>query len=251
MRLAMAYREQWGRDVVIDLIGYRRYGHNETDEPAYTQPKMAAQIKEHPPVSEIYAEQLIAEGVVTTDEVATDASERLGQLHGDAQGAAGEDGGRRVRGPELDRARHRRARPDQEPRGRDRRLGEAPADRSTRSCCGCPTASPSTASCASRCSARVEKLDDGRDRVRPRRGARLRLAAHRGHATSASPARTPSAARSRTATWPSTTRTPACATCRSRTSPARWRRSSSTTARSRRPPASASSTATRRPRRSR
>ena len=44
VRLAMAYREQWGRDVVIDLIGYRRYGHNETDEPAYTQPTMAAQI---------------------------------------------------------------------------------------------------------------------------------------------------------------------------------------------------------------
>ena len=41
----MAYRERWGRDVVIDLIGYRRYGHNETDEPAYTQPLMAARIK--------------------------------------------------------------------------------------------------------------------------------------------------------------------------------------------------------------
>ena len=39
IRLAMAYRERWGRDVVIDLIGYRRYGHNETDEPAYTQPE--------------------------------------------------------------------------------------------------------------------------------------------------------------------------------------------------------------------
>ncbi len=65
MRLAMSYRERFGRDVVIDLIGYRRYGHNETDEPAYTQPKMAAQIKAHPPVSEIYAEQLVKEGVVT------------------------------------------------------------------------------------------------------------------------------------------------------------------------------------------
>ena len=43
IRLAMAYRERWGRDVVIDLIGYRRFGHNETDEPAYTQPLMAAE----------------------------------------------------------------------------------------------------------------------------------------------------------------------------------------------------------------
>ncbi len=80
VRLAMAYREQWGRDVVIDLIGYRRYGHNETDEPAYTQPRMAAQIKEHEPVSEIYAQQLIAEGVVSVDDVAADAGARLEAL---------------------------------------------------------------------------------------------------------------------------------------------------------------------------
>jgi multifunctional 2-oxoglutarate metabolism enzyme len=80
VRLAMAYREQWGRDVVIDLIGYRRYGHNETDEPAYTQPLMAAAIKEHKPVSELYAEKLVAEGVVTPDEVAADGAERLSEM---------------------------------------------------------------------------------------------------------------------------------------------------------------------------
>ena len=69
VRLAMAYRERWGRDVVIDLIGYRRFGHNETDEPAYTQPLMAAKIKEHRPVSQLYAEELVKEGIVTPDEV--------------------------------------------------------------------------------------------------------------------------------------------------------------------------------------
>ena len=69
IRLAMAYRERWCRDVVIDLIGYRRFGHNETDEPAYTQPVMAAKIKSHQPVSEIYAEQLIGEGVVSAEDV--------------------------------------------------------------------------------------------------------------------------------------------------------------------------------------
>jgi 2-oxoglutarate dehydrogenase E1 component len=69
VRLAMAYRERWGRDIVIDVIGYRRYGHNETDEPAYTQPQIAAQIKAHPPVSEIYAKQLVEEGVLTEAEV--------------------------------------------------------------------------------------------------------------------------------------------------------------------------------------
>ncbi len=76
VRLAMAYRERWGRDVVIDLIGYRRFGHNETDEPAYTQPLMAAKIKEHPPVSQLYAEELVKGGIVTPDEVEERNDER-------------------------------------------------------------------------------------------------------------------------------------------------------------------------------
>ena len=75
VRLAMAYRERWSRDIVIDVIGYRRFGHNETDEPAYTQPTMAAKIKAHPPVSEIYSRQLVGEGVVAEKDVAS-ASER-------------------------------------------------------------------------------------------------------------------------------------------------------------------------------
>jgi multifunctional 2-oxoglutarate metabolism enzyme len=77
VRLAMAYREQWGRDVVIDLIGYRRYGHNETDEPAYTQPTMAAQIKDHPPVSELYARRLVEQGVVSGEDVEAESKQRL------------------------------------------------------------------------------------------------------------------------------------------------------------------------------
>src|SRR5215210_1532446 len=80
MRLAMAYRERWGRDVVIDVIGYRRYGHNETDEPAYTQPQMAATIKNHPPVSELYGEKLVKEGVATQEEVENHAKTRRDEL---------------------------------------------------------------------------------------------------------------------------------------------------------------------------
>jgi 2-oxoglutarate decarboxylase len=80
VRLAMAYRERWGRDIVIDVIGYRRFGHNETDEPAYTQPTMAAKIKSHPPVSEIYAEKLISEGTITAEEVGHASEQRREEM---------------------------------------------------------------------------------------------------------------------------------------------------------------------------
>jgi 2-oxoglutarate dehydrogenase E1 component len=70
VKLAVAYRQRFGRDVLIDLIGYRRFGHNELDEPAYTQPVMARTIKEHPPVSQIFAEKVVAEGLVTQERVA-------------------------------------------------------------------------------------------------------------------------------------------------------------------------------------
>jgi 2-oxoglutarate dehydrogenase E1 component len=68
VRLAFAFREEFGHDVLIDLIGYRRYGHNEADEPAYTQPEMAAKIKSKTPARDIYAAQLVERGVVTQEE---------------------------------------------------------------------------------------------------------------------------------------------------------------------------------------
>ncbi len=80
VRLAMAYRERWGRDIVIDVIGYRRFGHNETDEPAYTQPVMAAAIKAHKTISEIYAEKLIGEGVVSAEDVEREAIQRKEEM---------------------------------------------------------------------------------------------------------------------------------------------------------------------------
>ncbi|MFL5890693.1 MAG: multifunctional oxoglutarate decarboxylase/oxoglutarate dehydrogenase thiamine pyrophosphate-binding subunit/dihydrolipoyllysine-residue succinyltransferase subunit, partial [Solirubrobacteraceae bacterium] len=67
--LAFAFRQEFGHDVLIDLIGYRRFGHNEADEPSYTQPEMYRAIKEHPRAKEIYAKKLVAEGVVSKEDV--------------------------------------------------------------------------------------------------------------------------------------------------------------------------------------
>jgi len=68
-RLAFAYRERFQRDSLIDLIGYRRHGHNEGDEPAFTQPLMYKAIRSHPTTLDIYAKRLVSEGVVTEGEV--------------------------------------------------------------------------------------------------------------------------------------------------------------------------------------
>ncbi|MFZ0091295.1 MAG: multifunctional oxoglutarate decarboxylase/oxoglutarate dehydrogenase thiamine pyrophosphate-binding subunit/dihydrolipoyllysine-residue succinyltransferase subunit, partial [Solirubrobacteraceae bacterium] len=82
VRLAFAFRQEFGHDVLIDLIGYRRFGHNEADEPAYTQPEMYQVIKKHPSARELFARQLVDQGVVSeqestemTDEVWTVLSE--------------------------------------------------------------------------------------------------------------------------------------------------------------------------------
>jgi 2-oxoglutarate dehydrogenase E1 component len=70
VRLAMAYRAEFGHDVVIDLVGYRRFGHNEQDEAAYTQPLQTERIEQQRPVRETYAAQLVAEGLLTEEEAA-------------------------------------------------------------------------------------------------------------------------------------------------------------------------------------
>jgi 2-oxoglutarate dehydrogenase E1 component len=67
-RLAMAFRRRFGHDVVVDLVGYRRHGHNEQDEAAYTQPLMAHLIAAHPSVREQFAAALTAAGVVSEEE---------------------------------------------------------------------------------------------------------------------------------------------------------------------------------------
>ena len=72
VRLAVLYRDKFKGDVVIDVVGYRRYGHNEADEPAYTQPNMYERIKQHPRVRQVYAERLAQAGVLDQATAATE-----------------------------------------------------------------------------------------------------------------------------------------------------------------------------------
>ena len=69
VRLGIEYRAKFGKDFLIDLVGYRRHGHNETDEPAFTQPMLYKQIKSHPSPREVWGNRLVKEGVVSADEV--------------------------------------------------------------------------------------------------------------------------------------------------------------------------------------
>ncbi len=94
-RLALEYRQQFHKDVVIDLVCYRRHGHNEADEPAATQPLMYQAIRRHQPVRTLYAEQLQREGVIAEGDAAGMATQyRDGLDEGEPQvralAAAGE-----------------------------------------------------------------------------------------------------------------------------------------------------------------
>jgi 2-oxoglutarate dehydrogenase E1 component len=67
-RLAYAYRQRFHKDVVIDLVGYRRYGHNEGDDPSYTQPLMYAKIEQRRSVRKLFTESLVKRGKLSLDE---------------------------------------------------------------------------------------------------------------------------------------------------------------------------------------
>ena len=179
VRLAFAFRQEFGHDVLIDLIGYRRFGHNEADEPAYTQPEMAAKIKDKTPVRDLYAARLVEQGVVTQEEADAGRPGDLGEPRRSATASSRPSWRRPTRtqptgGYELDRSpspevktavsRRAAARPQRGPAADPRRLHRPPEARQ-----------------AARAPAR-----DGRARRRDRLGAgrvaRLRVAAERGHA---------------------------------------------------------------------
>jgi 2-oxoglutarate dehydrogenase E1 component len=79
-KLAVEYRQRFHRDVVIDMWCYRRFGHNEGDEPKFTQPLMYDVISKHPKVSRVYEERLLAEGVIEDGEREQIADEFVGML---------------------------------------------------------------------------------------------------------------------------------------------------------------------------
>ncbi|HMP41780.1 MAG TPA: 2-oxoglutarate dehydrogenase E1 component [Roseiflexaceae bacterium] len=79
-RMAHAYRDRFGKDFLIDLVGYRRWGHNEGDEPAFTQPRMYAQIGNHPTVRAIWAERLVQEGDIADGEADAMVAAAMGRL---------------------------------------------------------------------------------------------------------------------------------------------------------------------------
>jgi 2-oxoglutarate dehydrogenase E1 component len=70
VRIAMDYREAFDTDVFIDILSYRKYGHNEGDEPRFTQPTLYKEIEKHPSPLEIYSEKLVKSGVYTKEEIA-------------------------------------------------------------------------------------------------------------------------------------------------------------------------------------
>jgi 2-oxoglutarate dehydrogenase E1 component len=67
-RIAMEFRQKFNKDIVIDMFCYRRFGHNEGDEPSFTQPLMYKKIKNHPTTTNVYADKLIKEGTITKEE---------------------------------------------------------------------------------------------------------------------------------------------------------------------------------------
>ena len=93
VRIAVAYRQKFGKDVLIDLVGYRRHGHNEADQPAFTQPMVYDVVRTHPTPREVWAARLVREQVVTTDDVSKldqAFADELQKLHDQAMKEGGD-----------------------------------------------------------------------------------------------------------------------------------------------------------------
>jgi 2-oxoglutarate dehydrogenase E1 component len=102
VHLVVDFRRAFGADALIDLIGYRRFGHNEQDEPAYTQPTMVERIKNHPTVRELFANKLVNMGIIGADRarvLVDEATARLQEARHGVRGAlASHISGRKMSG---------------------------------------------------------------------------------------------------------------------------------------------------------
>ncbi len=98
MQIAVAYREKFKRDVFVDLICYRKYGHNEMDDPTYTQPVMYRKIAAHVPISQRYAERLVAEGAIDEARLEAIREAQAGMLRAAHERANAEPDARADRG---------------------------------------------------------------------------------------------------------------------------------------------------------
>ncbi len=90
MQLAADYRREYAKDVVIDLVCYRRYGHNEGDEPYFTQPGMYDRIRQRPSLHQLYADQLISEGILhqaDLDQLTSETNSRLDEAYATVHGS--------------------------------------------------------------------------------------------------------------------------------------------------------------------
>ena len=182
VRLGFAFRQEFGSDVVLDLIGYRRFGHNEADEPAYTQPEMYARIKSKKRVTRAVGREARRERRRQPGGGRGPAPAGLGPAHRPAPAAQGAD--QRGRGRGHRRPGHGRvpARPLALARGGHRRPGRAaarPQRRAAERARGLHRASQARQ--AARAPPRGAGLG-GRHRLGSRRAARVRLAADRGRA---------------------------------------------------------------------
>ena len=106
-KMAMEFRQKFHRDIVIDMWCYRRFGHNEGDEPSFTQPLMYDKIRQHPPVSEVFGRRLIEEKVVDQAWVDKEVHQYVTLLEGEFEAGRrvqAQQGGL-VRGPLVRAAR--------------------------------------------------------------------------------------------------------------------------------------------------
>ena len=192
-KLAFEYRQQFHKDVVIDMWCYRRHGHNEGDDPSYTQPLMYRAIAEHRSVRKLYVESLVKRGDITLEEAEqalADFQDKLQVALDETRAAAT---GRCTRRPSR-RSRSACCRTSRRASTRRRSTG------SSTTLTDYPESFTPTPSWPSQFETRTKLYERGRGRVGDGRGAGVRLARCSRATASASPARTPAGARSRTAT---------------------------------------------------